>query len=865
VTATSEIRIRTPDQRLRVFVSSALTELADERVAVRRAIETLRLTPVMFELGARPYPPRALYRAYLEQSHVFLGIYWQSYGWIAPDEDISGLEDEYRLSGEHPRLVYVRRPAQDRHERLDLLLQRIEADDQTSYRPFSSSDELQRLVQDDLMVLLTERFEAVQVPTESAPHRSMTQPPVPITPILGRDTEVAEVRHLLDAGRRIVTLLGSGGVGKSRLALEACRRPGPRFPDGVAFVPLERVEDASDVLRLLVHSVGATVEGAQSPLDVAIDHLSGRQMLLLVDNFEQVLEAGVELTTLLEACPGVSAIVTSRRPLRVRGEHQLMVEPLALPPLSADTRTGRSGVDGVASSPAVALFVERAQLVRPEFALNDDNAGAVAGLVTRLDGLPLAIELAAARTKMLEPQQMLERFESGVGFAMSGGHDVPERQRTLRATLEWSCDLLTPAQRILLARLSVFVDGATLEAIESVCSGDPVEDLLDDLSTLLDNGLLRADRERGEGQPRFVLLLTVRQFAAEQLSGSGDEVDVRTRFVDWALETASLGDPVLHRDAPVRWPELAVEARNLRHAAQLLLDASDWKSFTRLAWGVFHWVYRYGDMTGFAASAERALVQSGDPQSDTDRAAVARLRAGVTWARFLLGDVAGAFAAQDAVDIDAVAATDPACAALLLNARALTLPMSDGGGQAREAAERAIVLAESTRFDAVSAYTHAFLANLDLMIGDFTSAERHCWKCISIANDIGLDAMAGQQNALLGLIEIAQGRVDDGRTHLAAALEAARIERSLVDAAVLLGHVVVLAVAEGRASDALRLRAIADATMARLGLAHWPMLEDARLAAMGGKPLDDAVVITPEELGMDPWEALARELEPGSA
>ena len=210
VTATPEIPIRTPDQRLRVFVSSVLGELADERLAVRRAVETLRLTPVMFELGARPYPPRALYRAYLEQSHVFLGIYWQSYGWVAPDEDVSGLEDEYRLSGEHPRLVYVRRPAVERQERLDLLLRRIEADDQTSYRQFSTAAELERLVQDDLMVLLTERFEAGLPASEAAPRRPMTPPPVPITPIVGRDAEVVEIRGLLD-----------GAVAYSRFSAQA--------------------------------------------------------------------------------------------------------------------------------------------------------------------------------------------------------------------------------------------------------------------------------------------------------------------------------------------------------------------------------------------------------------------------------------------------------------------------------------------------------------------------------------------------------------------------------------------------------------------------------------------------------------------
>jgi predicted ATPase len=862
VTATPEIHIRTPDQRLRVFVSSTLGELADERQAVRRAIETLRLTPVMFELGARPYPPRALYRAYLEQSHVFLGIYWQSYGWVAPDEDVSGLEDEYQLSEQHPRLVYIRRPAVEQHERLGQLLQRIKTDDQASYRQFSSTDELERFVQDDLMVLLTERFEAVEPTSVSVPRRAATEPPVPITPIVGRDKEIAEIRRLLDDGSRILTLLGPGGVGKSRVGLEACRLPSSTFPDGVAFVPLERVDDPSDVMRLLAHSVGATVEGAQTPLDVAIRQLSGQRMLLLVDNFEQVLEAGSELTALLEACPGVSAVVTSRRPLRVRGEHQLIIQPLPLPQV-ASKASASADVEAVASSPAVALFVDRARRVRPDFVLDSDNADAVAGLVHRLDGLPLAIELAAARTKMLEPRQMLERFERGTGVSMSAGQDAPARQRTLRATLEWSNTLLTPPQQTLLARLSAFADGATLDAIESVCGGAPVLDVLEDLSALLDNGLLRTDRDLAEGQPRFVLLLTVREFAAERLSGSDEAAAVTERFLGWALETATLGDPVLHRDAPGNWPELLVEARNLRLAAQLLLDADDWASFTQLAWGVFHWIYRFGDIKVFAGWAERALKQSGDPKSDADRASAARLHSVVCWSRFLMGDVTGALATIDALDLDAVAGSDPACAALLFNTRALALPLSDGGIQAREAAERSLALAESTGFDAVRAYSHALLANLALINRQFPSAEQHSRSCLAIAGDIRM--LACQQYAMLGLVEVAQGRTDDGRVHFGEALEVALLEGSLLDAAVLLGDVAVLAAAEGNPDDAVRLRAVADATMTRLGLAEWPLLEQARLAAMPGAADEGAVVVNSEAIrsdavDADPWEVLAKAL-----
>ena len=223
------------------------------------------------------------------------------------------------------------------------------------------------------------------------------------------------MQRLLAEGCRILTLVGPGGVGKSRLALEACGTRCRGFPDGVAFVPLETVDDPSDAIRVLADRVGATMEGNQTPLDVAIDRLREQRMLLLIDNFEQVLEAGPDLATLLEACPGVSALVTSRRPLGLRGERQLAVEPLGLPPAATEARNVQGAVDATLRSPAVALFVERAQRVRPGFLVGPSNAEAMVELVRRLDGLPLAIELAAARAQVLEPGQLLERLERGAG------------------------------------------------------------------------------------------------------------------------------------------------------------------------------------------------------------------------------------------------------------------------------------------------------------------------------------------------------------------------------------------------------------------------------------------------------------------
>jgi hypothetical protein len=251
--------IRTPDQRVRVFVSSTLQELAAERQAVRDAVTRLRLVPVMFELGARPHPPRQVYRAYLAQSQVFVGVYWQSYGWVAPGEAVSGLEDEYLLAAGLPRLIYVKSPAPGREPLLAEMLAQIRDDADVSYQRFSDPGELQRLAENDLAVLLSERFvmaqrngaaAAVEAPLAGAL-------PVPVTPLVGRDREAAEVGDLVvREGVRLVTLTGPGGVGKSRLAVEVARQLGPGFADGVRFVDLAAVP-AAGLVAAVAAGVGA--------------------------------------------------------------------------------------------------------------------------------------------------------------------------------------------------------------------------------------------------------------------------------------------------------------------------------------------------------------------------------------------------------------------------------------------------------------------------------------------------------------------------------------------------------------------------------------------------------------------------------
>jgi len=332
-----ELLIRTPDRRLRVFVSSTLGELAEERRAVSRAVSALRLTPVMFEVGARPYPPAEVYRAYLAQSDVFIGLYWQRYGQLVPGAQVSGLEEEFQLSGGLPRLLYVKAPAPDREPRLADLLARIREDALASYRSFRTPAELGRLVRDDLAVLLSERFAAAgsQAAAAGAAPKDARDPrplPVSTTSLLGREPAIGEVAGLVErSGVRLVTLTGPGGVGKTRLAVAAGERLRDRFGAGTVFVPLEAVTDPGLVLAAVGRAADVDLAGTGSPLEALAETFGDGAWLLILDNLEQVVQVARDLGELLARCPGLAVVATSRTALGLRAEREYPVPPLPLP------------------------------------------------------------------------------------------------------------------------------------------------------------------------------------------------------------------------------------------------------------------------------------------------------------------------------------------------------------------------------------------------------------------------------------------------------------------------------------------------------------------------------------------------------
>jgi predicted ATPase len=568
--------IRTPDQRVRVFVSSTLGELAAERQAVRDAVTRLRLVPVMFELGARPYPPRPVYRAYLAQSQVFVGIYWQSYGWIAPGEQISGLEDEYQLSAGLPRLIYVRSPAPDREPRLTQLLARVQDEGGVSYQLFSATADLQQLVENDLAVLLSERFETTRSEGSAQDDGPLAGVlPVPVTRLVGREREAAAVEDLVvREGARLVTLTGPGGVGKSRLAVEAARRLAPGFTGGVRFVELAAVPAADLVAAAIATGLGLNTSAGRLVTDLE-SYLQARQLLLVLDNFEQVMGAAPLLTKLLSMAPGLVVLVTSRTVLQLSGEHEFPVQPLPLPVPPVGAAPDPADLQHYAS---VSLFAERAHAAAPGFELTPGNAAAVAEICRRLDGLPLAIELAAARVRLLPPQALLSRLDQRFSLLTGGARDLPERQRTLRNSLDWSFGLLSAVEQALFTRLGVFAGTFSLSAAEAIGAGTADEDqaqesgqLMDTLGSLVDASLVRPVTR--SGQPRFSLLETIREYALERLREDGNWVQAHDRHAAHFLALAEPAATALAGPEQLAWLDrLETEHDNLWDAMSWLVD-----------------------------------------------------------------------------------------------------------------------------------------------------------------------------------------------------------------------------------------------------------------------------------------------------
>jgi predicted ATPase/transcriptional regulator with XRE-family HTH domain len=462
-------------------------------------------------------------------------------------------------------------------------------------------------------------------PSAKQPVSDVTQVPTWLTSLVGRATDVDRVRSLLrpsGSAARLLTLLGPGGVGKTRLACAAAVGLAEDFPDGIVFVDLAPLRDARLVPVTIARALDVRENGRGSARELLLGYLSERRILLVLDNFEHLLEAAPVVTELVSRCPRLAVLLTSRTALRVQGELRYAVTPLAVPGTTVAT-----GGPALTEWPAVQLFTERAQAVAPDFAVQPNQASTIASICRRLDGMPLAIELAAARVPLLSPEALLRRLERPFPLLTAGTRDRPSRQQTLRNTLAWSYELLDPPGQKLFRRLAVFVGGWTLEAAEAVCAGTdlPAEAVLDRLHLLVESSLVQV-LDNGGGERRFRLLETVREYAEEQSIDNGEAPTMRARHCDWYVAWAERIPADLFDPAHVQ--ALGQEYANLRSAFERSVAAGDAGRAFRLALGGYPlWYVRayYGegrawfrDVLGMPPAAQpsplriRALVWAGN-------------------------------------------------------------------------------------------------------------------------------------------------------------------------------------------------------------------------------------------------------------
>jgi predicted ATPase/DNA-binding CsgD family transcriptional regulator len=441
--------------------------------------------------------------------------------------------------------------------------------------------------------------------------------PPPLTPLLGRKKALEDVLTLLRRPEvRLLTLKGPVGVGKTRLGLEVAGKPLDEFADGVYLISLASIGDRELIIPTIVHALGLREDGRLSVFEHLKSFLFDKHLLLLLDNFEQVLEGAPELAELIAECLHLKILVTSRAALRIRGEYEFPVTPLPMPELKH--LPARKALMRYA---AIALLLQRAQAVKPDFEMTDANASTIVEICIRLDGLPLAIELAAARLKLLPPYALLERLGNRLDLLTSGTRDMPARQQTLRDTITWSYDLLNREEQALLRRLSVFVGGCTLEAAEVVfmAPGDVRSPTLDIVARLVDHSLLYQQEQDAKG-PRLQLLEIIREYGLEALRASGELERSQDTHAAYYLRLAEEAEPALAGSLQVALKEqLELELENFRAAFQFLLERKEVESALRLAAALSEGWRELSQ--GLAASGEDDVSVSGPVRAKAQLAA----------------------------------------------------------------------------------------------------------------------------------------------------------------------------------------------------------------------------------------------------
>ncbi len=1014
-----------PDRRLRVFLSSNLGELASEREAAKSAIKTLRLEPAGLDFedddGAVIDPGTG--------GDMFVGIYWQSYGWVNAGDRVSDLEDQYDRAAALPRLVYVKDSGGEREPRLTQLLDRMRADG-VGLREFESPGELAEMLVDDLATLMADRFTASEVAalptgtltfvfgdiagstrlveqlgddyagvlsgyhrimaTATAAHdgtvidlegervfvvfpdaleavsaaidiqsamasqpwprslpvlarlglhagtarigsggyvgldvhrasrvtssahggqivisspvreliedsvaargwsvkdlgtfalkglaraerlfqvsatglrsefpppnaRSTTRVRIPDSPtsLVGRDRELTELVEVMTRPSvRLVTVTGPGGIGKTRLALAVATELAPSFPDGVYFVNLAPLTDASQVLLAIGEAAGIPIEG--DAIDSLASELQDQQVLLVMDNFEQVVAAGTEVSRLLARSPGVNVLATSRVPLRLTSEHEYTLEPLTLPPAGSDE------AETVRASDAVRLFMDRALAVLPGFSIDEENASPVASIVRIVDGLPLAIELAAARLRMLSPRALADRLTRSLDALGAGAADVPTRQRTLDAAIDWSYQLLTREEQWLFARLCVFHGGFTVESAQDVAADPEQGDVVDLLMGLVENSLV-LPAHGGEGRLR--MLAPIREFGLRRLHESGDYERVKDRHARHYVDVAEAALPELRGPKQATMVErLSDDWNNIDVAAEWLMSRGDDSSMVRLTYGlwVFLWVGNH------LRDGWRWIEAVGDPERlDPEQ------QGRYWWLRGGINYEMGAYQAS-------LEAIDRALALLDLSGdvdchnwadflSALLVPaFGDDLDQTFERLELSLNRFRGFGDRWGEGYALIAMGIISASRGDLARAEQIQMETRRLGETLGNEAMIGLAEAQIGFTYVAGGRVDEARQALRRAFDRFRRMNYREGICYALEAAASLSFGEGRAEMGMIALGAAEEVRARIGLHPWPLimwLFDS-LSAMADS-LEDPALQAARNNGrqMNPFDAAALVLD----
>ena len=640
------------------------------------------------------------------------------------------------------------------------------------------------------------------------------------TPLLGREREVAAVRALLLREEvRLVTLTGPGGIGKTRLGLQVAADLSDQLADGVYFVALASMTNPALVASTIAQALGLREAGGRSPVDSLKAYLTGKHLLLLLDNFEQVVAAATVVAGLLADCPRLKMLVTSREALRVRGEREYPVPPLALPAGPADART-------LSQYPATALFVERALAVDPALTVTDATAAAVAEICARLDGLPLAIELAAARVKVLPPEAMLTRLSSRLKLLTGGARDLPERQQTLRSTIGWSYDLLARDEQVLFQRLAVFAGGCTLVAAEAVCptAGELEVDVLEGLGSLVDKSLVRKQEAGVEREPRFSMLETIREYGLEQLVASGEAETLRRAHAVYYLELAQQAEPNLTGPEQGMWLDrLEREHDNLRAALAWARDRGESALGLRLAGALWRFWYTHGYLSEGRSWLEGmlALPESGDSREEVPMRA--RALYGAATLASTQDDFDRAVTLWEASLALSRELDDEAVMASALNALGLAALQQGDAERAAPLFVESLALSRAMGDPWAIARALLSLAQTAYVQGEYSRAEALFEECLALMRQAG--SMSHSAVALLYLGHAARAQGNFARA-TALYQEGLALSQGLSDKLRVLREMEGLATAvaaQGQAERAVRLLGAAAGLRDLLGSARHPM------------------------------------------